>query len=239
MPGPLILHIETSTDICSVALSQGDQQLSLLESGQERSHARLLNTLIRESMDRARLRLKDLDAVAVSKGPGSYTGLRIGVSTAKGLAYALEIPMLASGTLENMASGILTHAFVKELASIHGEGLLLCPMLDARRMEVYAAFFTCEGRTFREVKADIITDDSYQDMLKSHHICFFGNGADKCKPAISHPHAHFIEDIHPSASSMIAPALKMYMAKKFEDVAYFEPFYLKDFIATVPKKKVL
>lgn len=239
MPGPLILHIETSTDICSVALSEGDQQLSLLESGQERSHARLLNTFIRESAERAGIKLNKLDAVAVSKGPGSYTGLRIGVSTAKGLAYALEIPLLASGTLENMASGIRTHGCIRELESIHGNELLLCPMLDARRMEVYAGFFTLTGRTIRKVNADIITRESYQDILKTYHVCFFGNGADKCKTALSHPHAHFIDDIHPSASSMIAPALKRFLEKKFEDVAYFEPFYLKDFIATIPKKKVL
>jgi tRNA threonylcarbamoyladenosine biosynthesis protein TsaB len=239
MPGPLILHIETATDICSVALSEGDQQLSLTESGQERSHARLLNTFIRQSVDKAGLSFKDLDAVAVSKGPGSYTGLRIGVSTAKGLAYALEIPLLASGTLENMASGILSHPSVKELASIHGDKLLLCPMLDARRMEVYAGFFTLDSGIHREVMADIIGEESYREILNSFFVCFFGNGADKCKSALSHSNAHFIDDIFPSASTMITPILRKYRENKFEDVAYFEPYYLKDFIATVPKKKVL
>ena len=239
MSKPLILHIETATDICSVSLSEGDRQLSLMESGQERSHATLLNTFIRQSLDKAGRSLKDLDAVAVSKGPGSYTGLRIGVSTAKGLAYALEIPLIASGTLENMASGIQTHASIREMASKHGEGLLLSPMLDARRMEVYAAFYTMDGRTFREVSADIITGESYQDILESHQVCFFGNGAAKCKPVLTHPSAHFVDDIHPSASSMILPVLKKYGKKEFEDVAYFEPYYLKDFIATVPRKKVL
>jgi len=239
MTNPLILHIETATDICSVALSQGDKQLSLIESGQERSHAKLLNSFIRQAVKKAGKELKDLDAVAVSKGPGSYTGLRIGVSTAKGLAYGLEIPLLASGTLENMAIGSLSQTTIKELISEHGDRLLLCPMLDARRMEVYAGFYTIEGALFREVSADIIDELSYREILDSHPVCFFGNGAEKCKPALTHPLAHFIDGINPSSSSMITPVLKNYHKKKFEDVAYFEPFYLKDFIATVPKKKVL
>lgn len=239
MSDPLILHIETATDICSVALSEGDQQLSLVESGQERSHASLLNSFIRQSMVNAGKTLKDLDAVAVSKGPGSYTGLRIGVSTAKGLAYALEIPLIASGTLKNMAIGSLSLASIKKLVSACGDQLLICPMIDARRMEVYAGFYTKDGRLFREVAADIIKEGSYREILKSYHVCFFGNGAEKCKETLTHPHAHFIDDIHPSASSMIIPVLKKYREKEFEDVAYFEPYYLKDFIATVPKKKVL
>jgi tRNA threonylcarbamoyladenosine biosynthesis protein TsaB len=183
--------------------------------------------------------LKDLDAIAVSKGPGSYTGLRIGVSTAKGLAYALEIPLLASGTLDNMANGSLYHPSIEEMINEHGKHLILCPMLDARRMEVYAGFYNNKGGPFREVRADIITGESYQDILKAHQVCFFGNGAAKCKPVLSHPHAHFIDDIFPSASSMIVPVMNRYQEKKYEDVAYFEPYYLKDFIATIPRKKVL
>lgn len=239
MAGPLILHIETATDICSVALSKGDQQLSLIESGQERSHATLLNSFIRQSFEQAGKHLKDLQAVAVSKGPGSYTGLRIGVSTAKGISYALEIPLLAIGTLEHMAGGVTGHASLSELRVAHGGDLLLCPMLDARRMEVYAAFFTLDNQPFREVSADIIEAGSYREILETHPVCFFGNGADKCKSVLNHPNAHFLDGIHPSASSMISPVLKKYSKKQFEDVAYFEPFYLKDFIATVPKKKVL
>lgn len=239
MTGPLILHIETATDICSVALSEGDQQLSLVESDKERSHASLLNIFIRQAVAQAGKELKALDAIAVSKGPGSYTGLRIGVSTAKGLAYALEIPLLASGTLENMASGAHSHTEVSKLIKIHGEGLLLCPMLDARRMEVYAGFYTLESESFREVSADIIDEESYRKILESHQVCFFGNGADKCKAVLDHPSAHFIDGINPSAASMIIPVLKKNQLKQYEDVAYFEPFYLKDFVATVPKKKVL
>jgi len=239
MTGPLILHIETATDICSVALSEGDRQLSLIESGQERSHASLLNSFIRQSASQAGKELKDLHGVAVSKGPGSYTGLRIGVSTAKGLAYALEIPLIATGTLESMVSGSPSHTAVRELISSHGDQLLLCPMLDARRMEVYAGFYTSKGDLFRQVSADIIDEESYQKILEEHPVCFFGNGADKCKEVLDHPNAHFIDGINPSAATMIAPALKKYQLEQFEDVAYFEPFYLKDFIATVPKKKLL
>ena len=239
MTDPLILHIETATDICSVALSEGDRQLSLVESDQARSHASLLNSFIRESISQAGKELKDLDGVAVSKGPGSYTGLRIGVSTAKGLSYALEIPLLATGTLESMANGLLSHAAIRELISIHDDLLLLCPMLDARRMEVYAGFYTIKGNLFRQVSADIIDEESYHEILEAHPVCFFGNGADKCKAVQDHPNAIFIDGINPSATTMIDPVLKKYQLKQFEDVAYFEPFYLKDFIATVPKKKVL
>ena len=239
MTDPLILHIETATDICSVALSEGDRQLSLVESDQARSHASLLNSFIRESISQAGKELKDLDGVAVSKGPGSYTGLRIGVSTAKGLSYALEIPLLATGTLESMANGSLSHAAIRELISIHDDLILLCPMLDARRMEVYAGFYTIKGNLFRQVSADIIDEESYHEILEAHPVCFFGNGADKCKAVLDHPNALFIDGINPSATTMIDPILKKYQLKQFEDVAYFEPFYLKDFIATVPKKKVL
>jgi tRNA threonylcarbamoyladenosine biosynthesis protein TsaB len=239
MTGPLILHIETATDICSVALSEGDRLLSLIESGQERSHARLLNSFIRQALEQAGLGFKDLQGLAVSMGPGSYTGLRIGVSTAKGLAYALEIPLLASGTLENLASGSTSHSEVAKLLAAHGDNLLLCPLLDARRMEVYSGFYTINNKVFREVTADIIDHGSYRPILDSHPVCFFGNGADKCRPVLDHPNAHFIDGIHPSASSMIAPVLEKFQKKDFEDVAYFEPFYLKNFIATVPRKKVL
>ena len=239
MTDPLILHIETATDICSVALSEGDRKLSLVESDQERSHASLLNSFIRQSLTQAGKELKDLDGIAVSKGPGSYTGLRIGVSTAKGLAYGLEIPLLASGTLESMASGSPSHAAIRELISIHDDLLLLCPMLDARRMEVYAGFYTIESSLYRKVSADVIDKESYHEILEAHPVCFFGNGADKCKAVLDHPNAHFIDGVNPSATTMITPVLKKYQLKQFEDVAYFEPFYLKDFIATVPKKKVL
>lgn len=239
MKGPLILHIETATDICSVALSEGTRQLSLIESGMERSHATLLNSFIRQSLADAGREFKELDGISVSKGPGSYTGLRIGVSTAKGLAYALDVPLLSTGTIENMASGARSTDAVKKLMALHGDLLLLCPMLDARRMEVYAGFFTADGKLFREISADIIEKDSYRKILKSRQVCFFGNGAKKCRDILDHPHAHFVDGINPTAASMITPVLLRFQKKQFEDVAYFEPFYLKDFIATIPRKKVL
>jgi len=239
MSEALILHIESATNICSVALSQGQQPLSLVESGQERSHATLLNRFIRKALSDAGKSLKQLDGVAVSMGPGSYTGLRIGVSTAKGIAYALEIPLLASGTLENMAFGTQNHPKILALSKESAEPMLLCPMLDARRMEVYSAFYTRDLNEFREVKADIIDEKSYREILETHQVSFFGNGSGKCKEALSHPHAFFLEDIHPSAASMIGPVLGRFHKEHFEDLAYFEPFYLKDFVATTPRKKVL
>lgn len=239
MTDPLLLHIETATDICSVALSEGDRQLSLIESGQERSHATLLNSFIRKAITDAGKDFEDLHGVAVSKGPGSYTGLRIGVSTAKGIAYALRIPLLATGTLESMASGALSNPRVAKLSGANQDTLLLCPMLDARRMEVYSGFYTISGEVFRKVSADIVESGSYHEILETHPVCFFGNGSEKCKGILNHPNAFFIEEVHPTAASMIAPVLKKYKDSIFEDVAYFEPFYLKDFIATVPRKKVL
>jgi tRNA threonylcarbamoyladenosine biosynthesis protein TsaB len=235
----LILHIETATDICSVALSQGDQLLALAESGPERSHATLLNSFIRECLKQSGKDIKQVDAVAVSKGPGSYTGLRIGVSTAKGIAYALGIPLLSSGTLENMAFGAPGHPEIQSLISQHKDKLLLCPMLDARRMEVYSAFYTTGMQSIRPVAADIVDSESFGDLLSDYQVCFFGNGSEKCEQVLLHPRAHFVHGINPSASTMIKPVLERHTAEEFEDVAYFEPFYLKDFIATTSKRKLL
>ncbi len=239
MAEPLILHIETATDICSVALSEGDHQLSLVESGMERSHATLLNPYIRQVLAESGRELNKLNAVAISKGPGSYTGLRIGVSTAKGLAYGLEIPLLSSGTLDNMAYGGRDHPFIQKILRDVGKELLLCPMIDARRMEVYACFFTMGMTIIRKVTADVISSDTYREILDKHPVCFFGNGSLKCEKVLSHPNAYFINEIHPSASQMIKPALHRFHQQQFEDVAYFEPFYLKDFIATIPRKKLI
>jgi tRNA threonylcarbamoyladenosine biosynthesis protein TsaB len=239
MSNPLILHMETATDRCSVALSEGDELLAQMESGPERSHAKFLNRYIRETISAAGKELQEIDAVAVSKGPGSYTGLRIGVSTAKGIAYALGKPLLAVGTLENMAYGALKNKEIGDLADIHGPGLLLCPMLDARRMEVYSVFYSPGLKQHRSISADIIEESSYREILDSHQVCFFGNGSVKCRGTIDHPHAHFIDWIYHSSKQMIKPALERYGRGHFEDVAYFEPFYLKDFIATRPRKKVL
>ena len=239
MSEPLILHIETATDICSVAVSQGEEMLALVESGAERSHATLLNRFIREACGIAGKDLKQMDAIAVSKGPGSYTGLRIGVSTAKGLAYSLNIPLLSCGTLESMAHSAIHHPEVKDLIKKYGDQLLLCPMLDARRMEVYTAFFSPDCDVTREVAAEIIDETSFAGLLEKHQICFFGNGSAKCREVLTHSNAFFIEDLNPSSGAMIKPVLRRFKLSEFEDVAYFEPFYLKDFVATTPRKKML
>jgi len=239
MKNPLILHIETATDICSVAISEGDQQLASAESGPERSHATLLNSFIRKCLHESNRELQEIEAIAVSKGPGSYTGLRIGVSTAKGIAFGLQIPLLSAGTLQSMAAGASSHIDIQELIMKHGSDLILCPMLDARRMEVYTCFLSQELKVVREVTADIVEEASFGAILEKYKVCFFGNGADKCEEVLKHPNAFFIKGFNPSASHMIKPVLKRFKEQQFEDVAYFEPFYLKDFIATTPKKKVL
>lgn len=239
MAKPLILHIETATDICSVALSRGAEVLSLVESGEERSHATLLNRFIRKAAANAGTELKQLDAVAVSKGPGSYTGLRIGVSTAKGLSYALKKPLLSCGTIESMAHSAMHRQELQKLLEIHGDQLLLSPMLDARRMEVYTAFFSPAFKIIRDVKAEIIDESSFSDLLDRHPVCFFGNGAEKCRDVITHRNAHFLAGLNPSSEAMIKPVLSKFLRSEFEDVAYFEPFYLKDFVATTPRKKIL
>jgi tRNA threonylcarbamoyladenosine biosynthesis protein TsaB len=239
MSEPLILHIETATDICSVAVSLGEEMLALVESGAERSHATLLNRFIREACGIAGKDLKQMDAISVSKGPGSYTGLRIGVSTAKGLAYALKKPLLSCGTIESMAHSAVQHPEVKDLIKKYGDQLLLSPMLDARRMEVYTAFFSPDCEVTREVAAEIIDENSFAGLLENHQICFFGNGAAKCREVLTHSNAFFIENLNPSSAAMIKPVLRRIKHSEFEDVAYFEPFYLKDFVATTPRKKML
>jgi tRNA threonylcarbamoyladenosine biosynthesis protein TsaB len=226
MTEALILYIETATDICSVAISKGEKCLSLVESGPERSHATLLSRFIREASEQAGISLQDLDGIAVSRGPGSYTGLRIGVSTAKGLAYALEKPLLSCGTLEHMAHGALGHPGILKLLSRHGKKLLLCPMLDARRMEVYAAFYSGTLEEVRKVSADLIDRESYSDLLKEYHVCFFGNGSVKCREVLTGTKVHFVGDLYPSDRAMAGPVLQRFGQGQFEDLAYFEPFYL-------------
>jgi tRNA threonylcarbamoyladenosine biosynthesis protein TsaB len=183
--------------------------------------------------------LKQLDAIAVSKGPGSYTGLRIGVSTAKGLAYALNKPLLSCGTIESMFHSALLIPEVQDLVRLYGDQLLLCPMLDARRMEVYTAFFSPGGEWIREVAAEIIDPYSFGELLERYQICFLGNGAAKCRESVTHPNAHFMDGLNPSSAAMITPVLRQFHKSEFENVAYFEPFYLKDFVATKPRKKIL
>lgn len=223
-----ILSIETATNVCSVVISVGDEIIFQRENTEGPSHASLLGVFVAEAMDAIRNNIK-LDAVAVSCGPGSYTGLRIGVSEAKGLCYGMGIPLLAIKTPEIMVKKVLNTQTIPQDA-------LLCPMIDARRMEVYAAVYNRELEVVRDIAADIVEPDTYSEYLERAQVFFFGNGADKCRNVIDHPNAIFIEDIYPSALCMTELAQKAYNRGHFVDVAYFEPFYLKDFIATTPKK---
>jgi tRNA threonylcarbamoyladenosine biosynthesis protein TsaB len=229
---PLILHIETSTQVCSVALSSGTECIFSKSANEEgMNHAKLLNEFVAEAMNVLNNDFHALNAVAVSSGPGSYTGLRIGVSTAKGLCYGLDIPLISVGTLDIMT--------VAALNSINEKEALLCPMLDARRMEVYAAVFNTSLEMVRPVCADIVDNNTYKEILDQNSVYFFGNGMNKCKPVLQqHPHAHFIDEIIPLAENMIPLALKAYQQKQFVDTAYFEPFYLKEFHTTESKKKM-
>jgi tRNA threonylcarbamoyladenosine biosynthesis protein TsaB len=224
----LILGIETATKMCSVALSDENGLLALKEAGGEYSHAENLNLFVADVCTQAGKELKDIDAIAVSKGPGSYTGLRIGVSAAKGFCTALDIPLISVDTLQAMA---------KNPSGEIDRGLLFCPMIDARRMEVYTALYDTEGNKIEDISAKIIDENSFSEYLKTSKIVFFGDGSEKCREALDgNPNATFIEDVHPSAKYINEIALKKFNKKEFEDVAYFEPFYLKDFIATTPKK---
>ena len=225
-----IIHIESSTDICSVALSQDGLCTFRRMDLEGPNHARVLAPMVEEAVEMADSRGVRLDAVAVSAGPGSYTGLRIGVSTAKGLCYGRNLKLVGVNTLELLCVPVLLEH--EEVA----DDTLLCPMLDARRMEVYTALYDRSLRTVMDVEAKIIDESSFQDVLNERPVVFFGNGAGKCKTVIRHKNARFIGDIVPLAQYMLPLADKAIAQGRVEDVAYFEPFYLKDFIAGQPKK---
>ncbi len=227
----LILNIETSTKSCSVSLAENGKLIALCESVEEAySHSRLLTVYIGQLFETTNFTVKDLDAVAVSKGPGSYTGLRIGVSAAKGIAYGLGVPLISSDTLLSMANA-------QSLGRV-GEVAFFCPMIDARRLEVYAAIFDADNTCCRKTQADIIEQNSYSKFLDRGKVYFFGDGADKCKAILTHKNAVFIENIFPSAKDMVGLTFDKFAKQEFEDVAYFEPFYLKDFVASVPTKNI-
>jgi tRNA threonylcarbamoyladenosine biosynthesis protein TsaB len=234
----VILNIETSTEVCSVALAKDGKLLFEKESPEGLNHSELLTVFIEELFAENNFSIKEIDAVAVSKGPGSYTGLRIGVSVAKGLCYALEKPLISVGSLD--ALGIYTSQNVSNY--LNGEdyqNIRLCPMIDARRMEVYTSLYNSAGETIQEVNARIIDENSFADELKNHKILFFGNGAGKCRQHLTHPNALFLGPLKTSARFMLFLSENKYNKKEFENVAYFEPFYLKNFVATIPKNKIL
>jgi tRNA threonylcarbamoyladenosine biosynthesis protein TsaB len=225
----LILCIETATDVCSVALAKDGILLAIKESDEPKSHAGTVTKFIEQVMNESNLKLSQLDAVSISKGPGSYTGLRIGTATAKGLCYALEKPLIAINTLQSMTAYLV--------ASQKPEPeVLLVPLIDARRMEVYSAVFNAILNEIIETKAEIISEKSFSELLKNNKAIFFGDGSAKCKSALhSNSNAFFKENFKASARGMLSISEKSFKEKKFENIAYFEPFYLKDFVGINPK----
>jgi tRNA threonylcarbamoyladenosine biosynthesis protein TsaB len=256
---PIILSIETSTKACSAAIHQDGKLLSVSELYNEKSSSGMLTTLIEHVVKTASLTLQDVDAIAVAKGPGSYTGLRIGVSTAKGLCFTLEKPLIAINTLEAIAFqlSIGWYSAWRHSAGRHSAGrhsavnyqlggsplsIFLCPMLDARRMEVYCAVYKVDTLELLEpTQAKIIDETSFADLFENHKIIFFGDGAEKCHAILgNNPNAVFLDQvIFPSAKSIGELATRSFEQQKFENVADFEPFYLKEFVGTTPKKAII
>jgi tRNA threonylcarbamoyladenosine biosynthesis protein TsaB len=225
-----ILQLETATQVCSAAIAVNGETIALKELAAQNIHAGSLTLFIQDVMLQAGLSFADLDAVAVSKGPGSYTGLRIGVSTAKGLCFALDKPLIGIDTLKMMAKGYLETA-----QNYTG---LVCPMIDARRMEVFTGLYAANLTGVLAVEAKIIDETSYQEQLDHHLVTFIGDGAMKCKETILSPNAAFSALNFNSAKNMSSLAYEAFTAGNFEDIAYFEPYYLKDFVVTQAKKKI-
>lgn len=222
----IILNIETATKNCSVSLSDKDRILALAELNEGQfSHSEKLHTFILEVLKTAKKTMQDIDAVSVSKGPGSYTGLRIGVSAAKGLCFSLDKPLISISTLRSLANTVNIN-----------KGEFIIPLLDARRMEVYCSVFDHDHLQIRKTKAEIIDKISFSEFLEKGKVFFLGDGAEKCKEIIKHKNAVFLDNYFPSAKEMVKLSFKKYSKKEFEDIAYFEPYYLKDFIAGIPKK---
>ena len=222
-----ILHLETATTNCSVSIAKDGEMLVLKENNAANySHSEQLHVFIKEALEEASLSFSDLDAVAISKGPGSYTGLRIGVSSAKGLCFSLDIPLISIPTLQSMAYQV-------DLKS----GELVIPVLDARRMEVYSCVYNASYKEVRETRAEIIEEASFSEFVSDSKVYIIGSGAEKIRGVLEHPNFIFNESVVPSAKDMIQIALQKYQSNEFEDVAYFEPYYLKDFVLQQKKKK--
>jgi tRNA threonylcarbamoyladenosine biosynthesis protein TsaB len=229
-----ILLIESGTNVCSVAIAIDEKIAGIKESSDEKAHASQLTVFIDQLIKQTGISIAQLDAIAISKGPGSYTGLRIGVSAAKGICYAAEKPLISVSSLDSMTHG----ANILYQSIIEKNGIdFLCPMIDARRMEVYTALYDKHLQRTDLIEALVIDDLTFQEKLKTKKILFFGNGALKCKKSINHRNAFFIDDFSPSAQFMVPLALRAFANQTFEDVAYFEPYYLKDFVATKSQKK--
>ena len=231
----MILCLETATPVCSVALNSACCTLAMRETEGQNAHSEKITNFIREVMEEAKIDYPQLDAVAVSQGPGSYTGLRIGVSTAKGICYAADLPLMAIDTLEAMAYGMKD-----KLGSQIGPNDLLIPMIDARRMEVYASVFDANLNKINDTAALVIDENSFEDLRKDHRLWLFGDGAPKLSKLFENqPNIHIIDGFKPSAAYMKVLAERALQQQQFVDVAYFEPFYLKDFIAGKPHVKGL
>lgn len=226
----LILSIDTATEICSVALARGERLLAARTDVLGMNHSTMLAVFVEEVLAEVGVMAIELDAVAVSRGPGSYTGLRIGVSLAKGICYAVSRPLIAVDTLQAMAFSV---------ADEINEEALYCPMIDARRMEVYTALYNRAGEPVEGVRAEVIDENAFSNQLENNIIYFLGNGSDKVKGVITHPNARFVPEVMALATQLVPLAERKYLAQEFEDVAYYEPLYLKEFVATTPKNKVL
>lgn len=224
-----IISIETATPVGSIALHHNGKLLSIKENHDQRKHGENITLFVDEVTKEADITLQQVNAIAVSKGPGSYTGLRIGVSAAKGLCYGLNIPLISVNTLEGLSQN-------KALDNYRNKDTLLCPMLDARRMEVYCALYNLAGEEIQATKALEIEENTFQNQLNQKQVVFFGSGAEKCRETIKHPNAVFVSGVEASAKEIGEIAYKKHQQQQFEDVAYFEPFYLKEFVATVSKK---
>ncbi|WP_431162660.1 tRNA (adenosine(37)-N6)-threonylcarbamoyltransferase complex dimerization subunit type 1 TsaB [Flagellimonas beolgyonensis] len=222
----ILLNLETATTNCSVSISKDDQIIALKENNAENySHSEQLHIFIKEALQEASLSFSDIEAVSISKGPGSYTGLRIGVSAAKGLCFSLDVPLISIPTLESMARQVELQA-----------GEIVIPVLDARRMEVYSCVYDADYQEIRETRAEIIDEGSFAEYASASKVYLIGSGAEKCRGALEHPNFQFEETIVPSAREMAPLAFKKFQVKQFEDVAYFEPYYLKDFVIQSKKK---
>ena len=228
-----ILNIETSTTMCSVSLAADGVALVSRSINEGYSHAEKLAPFVDEVLKESGLKPNQVDAIAVSQGPGSYTGLRIGVSLAKGLTYSLDKPLISVPTLQIMC----LHPEVKKQVN-HHKDFVLCPMLDARRMEVYTGVYDIGLKTIQEVQPMILDEHSFSDLLSKEGVLFFGNGSPKFKEILSKDSAYFLDDVWPCASDMVMLSQMKFDSNAFENVAYFEPFYLKEFQGTTPKKLV-